>query len=130
MRTAAATLAKIKADKGLDEFCAAQGIDLLVLFGSSVNVPAEANDVDLAYFSRNKSDILEVTNAFLDRYGDGLDVMSLRDAGPVAKVEALGKGRILVEHVPDLFATLQMAAFGEFEDTRQFRETALEMMQS
>lgn len=56
--------------------------------------------------------------------------MPLRDASPVAKVEALRMGRILVERVPDLLATMQMAAFGEFEDTRMFREMALEMMAS
>lgn len=130
MRTAAQLLAEIRADGGLEEFCAAQGIDLLVVFGSAVSSPETARDVDLAYLSSRAGDHLSVTNALLDRFGDGLDVMSLATAGPVAKWEALGGGRILVERVPDLFATRQMAAFGEVEDTREFRELALAVMRS
>lgn len=123
-------IAEIRADAGLEGFCASLGIDLLVVFGSVVADPDNARDVDLAYLSLAGTDQLTVTNAFLGRFGDGLDVMSLRDASPVAKVEALGRGRILVERIPGLFATRQMAAFGEFEDTRMFRKTALEMMRA
>lgn len=130
MRTAAELISNIKADEGLDEFCAALGVDLLVVFGSVVTTPETARDVDLAYLSDDPDDQLRITQALLERFGDGLDVLPLRQASPTAKVEALGRGRILVERVPGLFATMQMAAFGEFEDTRQFRELALELMAS
>lgn len=130
MRTAAQVLAQLKADDGLEAFCVARGIDLLVVFGSAVTDPESARDVDLAYRSSTPGDHLDVTTAFLERFGDGLDIMSLSSAGPVAKWAALGGGRILVERVPDLFATLQMAAFGELEDTREMRELALEVMRS
>ncbi|SHI92910.1 hypothetical protein SAMN02745244_01350 [Tessaracoccus bendigoensis DSM 12906] len=128
MSRTAELLARIKADPGLEEFCVSQGIDLLVLFGSTVTDPATARDVDLAYLAAGDVSQLDVINAFDERYGDGIDLMDLRRANPIARWEALGPGKILAERVPGTFATQQMAAYGEWNDTREFRELALQVM--
>lgn len=128
MGDAADALARIRADEDLGDFCASLGIDLLVLFGSAVTHPADAHDVDLAYSGRPTAPRLDVVNAFLHRFGDAVDLMPLADAGPVAAWEALGKGRILHEAVPGTFAMAQMTAYGIFQDTREFRRLALEVL--
>lgn len=66
MRTASELIANIREDDGLAELCESLGIDLLVVFGSTVTDPDTARDVDLAYFSLDGSDPLEVSQAFLD----------------------------------------------------------------
>lgn len=128
MSSVAQLLARIKADPGLEEFCASHGIDLLVLFGSAVTDPATAHDVDLAYLAANDVCQLDVINAFDESYGDGTDLMDLRRANPIAHREALGPGKILAERAPDTFATQQMAAYGEWHDTREFQELAPQVM--
>lgn len=130
MLTAMQTLERLRSDSGLEALCAQLGIDLLVVFGSAVREPEIANDVDLAYWGDGSSSVVDVINAFTDRFGEQLDILELRRAGTIARFEALGRGRILVERRPGLFADLQMAAFGEFEDTRELRRLALEMMSS
>ena len=128
MPSAAELLARIKADPGLEEFCARLGVELLVLFGSALNDPEGADDVDLAYLAAKDVSQLDVADAFLERFGDGVDLMDLRLANPIARWEALGPGRILAEQTPGTFAKQQMAAYGEWNDTREFRELALQVM--
>lgn len=130
MSSVAALLARIKADPGLEEFCAGLGVQLLVLFGSAAVDPDGASDVDLAFLADEDVSLLDVVNAFSDRFGDGVDLMPLRAANPIARWEALGSGKILAEATPGTFATWQMAAYGEWNDTREFRELALKMMAS
>lgn len=128
MSGAAELLARITSDPGLDEFCAVLGIELLVLFGSAAVDPGAAHDVDLAYVAPATASRLGIADAFAERFGDGVDLMPLRSAGPVARWEALGQGKILMERFPGLFAIEQMAAYGEWHDTREFRELALRVM--
>ena len=128
MPSAAELLARIKADPGLEEFCARLGVELLVLFGSALNDPEGADDVDLAYLAAKDVSQLDVADAFLERFGDGVDLMDLRLANPIARWEALGPGRILAEQTPGTFAKQQMTAYGEWNDTREFRELALQVM--
>lgn len=130
MLTAMQTLEQLRSDSGLEALCAQLGIDLLVVFGSAVREPEIANDIDLAYWGDGSSSVVDVINEFTDRFGEQLDILELRRAGTIARFEALARGRILVERQPGLFADLQMAAFGEFEDTRELRRLALEMMSS
>ena len=115
----------------LDAFCADLGVDPLVLFGSARRDVSNANDVDIAYSFESRTPALshlDVVNAFGERYGDGLDVMPLDQADPVARTEALGRGEVLVERTPEKFAELQLLAFGEFEDTRRMRRRVLEVL--
>lgn len=128
MPSAAELLARIKADPGLEEFCARLGVELLVLFGSALTDPEDAHDVDLAYLASKDVSQLDVADAFLERLGEGVDLMDLRLANPIARWEALGPGRILAEQTPGTFARQQMAAYGEWNDTREFRELALQVM--
>lgn len=128
MPGAAELLARIKADTGLEEFCARLGVELLVLFGSALTDPEDADDVDFAYLAAKDVSQLDVADAFLERFGDGVDLMDLRLANPIARWEALGPGRILAEQTPGTFAKQQMAAYGEWNDTREFRELALQVM--
>lgn len=127
-------LAQLSADQTsgqLDELCADLGVDLLVLFGSARRDALHANDVDIAYSFDWRTpgwSHLDVVNAFGKRYGDGLDVMSLDQADPVARTEALGRGDVLVERTPEKFAEMQLLAFGEFEDTRRLRQRVLEVL--
>ena len=90
--------------------------------------PEGADDVDLAYLAAKDVPQLDVADAFLERVGDGVDLMDLRLANPIARWEALGPGRILAEQTPGTFAKQQMAAYGEWNDTREFRELALQVM--
>lgn len=106
-------------------------LDILVLFGSAVSDPAEARDVDLAYGRRrDRTPVghLHVVDVLGVRYGDGIDVLDLDAAGPVARFEALHRGVVLVERTPGRYANAQMAAFGAFCDTQRLRDRALEVL--
>lgn len=119
------------ASGALAELCSDLGIDLLVLFGSALDDPASARDVDLAYGRRRGAAArphLDVVNALAERYGDHIDVMSLDDAGSVARYEALHGIDVLVELTAGRYANAQMAAFGEYCDTQRFRDRALEAL--
>lgn len=56
--------------------------------------------------------------------------LDLRRAGPVAAVEALHHGEVLVERQPDLADRLLMRATLEKMDTQWLRDWALELMAS
>ena len=88
-------------------------------------------DIDLAYGRLRggpNASHLDVVNALGERYGDRVDVMSLDDAGSVARYEALHGVDVLVELTPGRYANAQMAAFGEYCDTQRFRDRALETL--
>ena len=120
-----------EADGSLADLCVRLGVDLLVLFGSAVGDPSAAGDIDLAYGRLRggpNASHLDVVNALGERYGDHVDVMSLDDAGSVARYEALHGVDVLVELTPGRYANAQMAAFGEYCDTQRFRDRALEVL--
>lgn len=126
-------LRRLRADSDngeLARLCERLGIGLLVVFGSVLTRPESAGDVDLAYASAGASepDRWAVVDALGERYGDGLDVMPLSQANPVARYAALGTGEPLVELVPGHFARAQMAAFGIYRDTQKFRDLQLEVL--
>lgn len=126
-----AALRRDAASGVLAQLCADLGIDLLVLFGSALDDPATAGDVDLAYsFATGRpGDDLAVVVALGERYGfDNLDCMPLERADPVASLAALWRGEVLVERAADKFAESRIRAFGLFRDTQHLRDLALEMM--
>lgn len=114
----------------LADLCDELGVDLMVLFGSAVQDPSTAGDVDVAYGRRHgrTTDHLHVVNALGARYGDHLDVLDLDRAGSVARFEALHGVDLLVQLTPGRYANAQMAAFGAFCDTQRLRDRALEVL--
>lgn len=89
---AVVALRRDAASGALSTLCAELGIDLLVLFGSTLDDPVTAGDVDLAYSfeSGRPGDDLAVVVALGDRYGfDKLDCMPLERADSVALLAAL-----------------------------------------
>lgn len=123
-------IARLRADADsgvLEALCARLHVDLLVAFGSVLERPDTAGDVDLAYsFLRDDpGDHLDVVTALMEHYGEGLDVMCLDRAGVVARWAALGPGEVLVERTPQKYAVSQMTAFGQYRDTHRLRELQL-----
>jgi len=117
----------------LDELCERHGVDLLVAFGSAVTGPMSdhARDLDIAVHSDDDLDSIGLLAALTDLTGlDAIDLLDLRRAGPVAAVEALHDGEVLVERRADLADHLLMRATLEKLDTQWLRDWALELMAS
>jgi predicted nucleotidyltransferase len=110
-----------------DEF----GLALIVVFGSADRGEPDARDLDVAVSARpgTRVDPLVVVNALVDltRF-DGVDVMDLDRAGPVARQQALVPGEPLYEGVPGGFVTEQMRASGERLSTEWMRRNSLERL--
>lgn len=126
-------LAQLRADRESGRLASIAGdldIDLLVLFGSAVRNADRARDVDVAYLPQRQTQVdhLDVVNGLQTAYGDLLDGMPLHRAQPVARFRALHGVEVLVELVPDLYATTQMAAFREYCDTQPLRDLSLKVL--
>lgn len=107
------------------------GLALVVVFGSAERGAPDARDLDVAVAGRPgiRPDPLAVVNALMDLTGfDGVDLMDLDRAGPVARQQALVPGEPLYEHVPGSFVTEQMRASGERLSTEWMRRNALERL--
>lgn len=114
----------------LAELCANVDVDLLLLFGSSVDDPQTASDVDLAFsvVGCKPGDELAVVVAVSEAYGyDHLDCMALNRADPVALMSAFWHGEVLVEGTPDKFAEGQLRAFGLYRDTQHLCDLTVEV---
>ncbi|MEL4357167.1 MULTISPECIES: nucleotidyltransferase family protein [unclassified Luteococcus] len=119
------------ADSGvLAGLCERLGVGLLVVFGSVLVRPESAEDLDVACAASDGSrlDRMRILEALEERYGVGLDLMPLDQAGPVARYAALGPGELLYESEPGGFARAQMAAFGIYRDTQRMRDHQLEVL--
>lgn len=128
---AVVALRRDAASGALSALCAELGIDLLVLFGSTLDDPVTAGDVDLAYsFETGRpGDDLAVVAALGDRYGfDNLDCMPLERADSVALLAALYRGEVLVERTPAKFAEYQVKAYGLYRDNQHLRDVDLEVL--
>lgn len=125
--TTRASLLAAADDRRLEQACATLGIELLVLFGSGVDAETPA-DVDLAvgYEPEAEHDLLALLDAVAGLApGDHVDVLDLDRAGPVARVQALTRGRVLVERTPGVFTRREMFALGEYAETSHMREALL-----
>jgi hypothetical protein len=118
----------------LSALCVRHGLDLLVVHGSTVDAEPlrPARDLDLAFRTRPdaKTDVVELTNDLLDatRF-DGLDLMDLQRAGPVARARALSPDcLVLYESSPGLFANAQIAAITIEMETQWLRRLSLQLM--
>lgn len=116
------------ADDGrLAELCGRHGVELVVLFGSAVN-GEHPNDVDVAvgFEYGVAKDVIGFAHELAKVVpGDHVDILDLNAAGPVARVEALTRGRVLYEARPSVFAQREIAALGEYLDTAYLREALL-----
>lgn len=137
----------------LAELARRHQLELITLFGSSRKRPESAGDIDVAYLpafrpagsqesSRTQTaaasnssrslpthvqlmiDVEELTGC------DQIDLMSLKQATPVALFAALAYGEPLYESQKGIFANQQIQAMGIFRDTAHFRDLALRMWTS
>lgn len=115
----------------LAQLCNGAGIELLVAFGSATDVdwPVAPRDLDLAVAMTADSDLLRVIDAFVVHLGfERIDVMDLRRAGGVALAQALGRGELLFEATPGMFAEKQILALVRQADTKWMRDLQLEAL--
>lgn len=115
----------------LARLCERFGIDLLVAFGSSVDSDPDVvpEDLDLAFSASADVDLLGFLDALADLSGPAeIDLVDLRRGTPVLRAEALLGGEPLYERVDGAFATAQMRAFKEREDTAWMRRIELELL--
>lgn len=130
--TTAAALRAAAAEEALRAACEPLGIELVVLFGSAVTGEAP-RDVDVAVGFRPQADhdLIATLDAIATiAPGDHVDLLDLDRAGPVARVEALTKGEVLLETTPGAFARREMFALGEFLETAHLREALLRELAS
>lgn len=130
---ALATLRTASRSGVLDGLCERHGLTLLIAFGSAVTGPMHdrAKDLDIAVQSDGHIDVLGLLTDLTDLTGlDAIDLLDLRRAGPVAAVEALHRGEVLVERRRDLADRLLMRATLDKLDTQWLRDWALELMVS
>lgn len=126
----AATAAALRAAAGsgaLRSALAGLDVELVVLFGSALD-GAAPRDVDVAvgFHPGVSGDPLAVLDAVAAvAPGDHIDLLDLDRAGPVARVESLTKGVVLLETTPGAFTRRQMFAMGEYVETAYLREALL-----
>lgn len=116
----------------LPALCDRFGLDLVVVFGSTVKGKARPRDLDIAVSTRRgraRLALLDLYEAFTAICGPcDLDVMVLDRADPVARYEALLGTLPLYEHTPGRFAEVRMAALNQYVETAPMRALSLEMM--
>lgn len=135
METPATALRRLRAavaDGRLAAVCRRHGVALLVVFGSAAD-PARAGaarDLDLAVLPRETGwDLVAFVADLTELAGlDDIDVVDLRRAGPVLRVEALHRGRVLHEQRPGTAARLEAAAITQQMETRWLRDWARRLM--
>lgn len=130
-RAVAERLLAAKAQHLLAALCQAEGIDLLVLFGSAASSGSDPADVDLAlrFAPGVRGDLLSVLQRLYEATGyEGFDLLDLRRAGPVARDQALSGGCLVYEAAPGLYATAQIAAMMERLDTAELRRLDLDVL--
>lgn len=110
--------------------CERAGVSLMVLFGSAVDTPEDASDVDLAVsFEADGGDVLGLLDELYRFTGyEGFDILDLDRAGPVARERALVGCRLLYQAAPGTFANRQIAAIMERLDTDEFRRIDLGLL--
>lgn len=118
-------------DGVLARVCGEAGIELLVAFGSATDPgwPVAPSDLDLAVVMATDSDLLRVIDALVAHLAfDRIDVMDLDRAGIVARAQALGRGELLHEQTPGMFAEHQIVALVQQADTQWMRDMQLEAL--
>jgi predicted nucleotidyltransferase len=118
---------------GLEAFCERFGLDLVSVFGSSLDPDVgEPGDLDVAirFEDPSSADVVGAVGALAELVGsDQVDVMVLNGAGVVARSRALRpQAKGLFEKRPGLYALAQMAALAEEMETAPMRRRDLELL--
>ncbi len=113
--------------RGIKNFCKENGIDLLVLFGSSASdKPETSRDTDLAVklkegFNISKLDLIYKLDDFF--MGKKIDLVLLTvDTDPLLLYEIFMKGACLFESKKDLFEKDKLRAWKLYLDTGKIRD--------
>ena len=120
-------------DGRLDALCERHSVRILTVFGSVVRPGGAPRDLDVAVGLEPGAagDLLALIDDLSGLTGsEGIDVMVLHRAGPVARERALVGCLALYESEPGAYATAQMAAVGERMDTDWLRALDLETLRS
>jgi predicted nucleotidyltransferase len=117
----------------LDAFCADHGVDLLVVFGSTVDRepvrPPRDLDIAVLFAGHGGGDLIQLITDLIGLLNlPQVDVMDLGQAGVVARAKALGLCEPLYEREPGLFAREQMAALPQLLDTAWIKQLSLELL--
>lgn len=101
----------------------AEGLDLVVLFGSAARGQDDAEDLDLAVRGGEALDLVALTNRLTTTLAtQEVDVADLRIADPVMLLSVAEGGVPLYEAESGGFARFQSLAARRFFDTRKFRD--------
>lgn len=122
-------LAALRAPAVAAELAARHGLDLVVVFGSSVWSSGEPRDLDLAVRAPRGLDALALLQDLYELTGlEAVDVLDLRRAGAVAAFEALEHGLLLHEARPGLFAEAHITAWSICADEAWLRRRQLQAL--
>lgn len=115
----------------LARLCRETGIELLAAFGSAADPqwPVAPRDLDVAVIMAKGCDLLRVIEVLTTHLGfERIDVMDLGRASDVARAQALGRGELLYERAPGVFAEQQILALVQRADTKWLRDLQLEAL--
>lgn len=112
--------------RGINKFCRENGIDLLVLFGSSASgKPETSRDIDLAVKFKEGTNISKLDLIYkLDDFfmGKKIDLVLLTaDTDPLLLYEIFMKGACLFERKKNLFEMDKLRAWKLYLDTDKLR---------
>lgn len=129
--TAVDRLREASATGALDGLCRRHGIRLLTVFGSVLRPGSTPRDLDVAvrFEPATSGNVLALLDDLSRLTGsDGIDLMVLDQAGPVARERALVGCLALYESESGAYADAQMAAMCERMDTDWLRALDLETL--
>lgn len=107
----------------LRPLAAAEGLRLVVLFGSAARDAEPGRDLDLGIDAGRLLDTVALTNRLATLLGrSDVDVADLRRADPVLLRAVAEEGIALYEAEPGAFGRFHSLAVRRFHDTRKFRE--------
>lgn len=117
--------------KGLSPLFYAEGLRLVLLFGSAVSGKIhKKSDIDLAFLFDKVVDILTLTNRVIKLlHTDNVDVVDLKRASPLLKFSAVKSGMILYEKEPGMFNEFYSLAFRRYIDTKKLRDAQAQAIQ-
>jgi len=109
--------------KASHDVARAEGLDLVVLFGSAGRDFRSAEDLDLAIRGPASPDMIHLTNRFSVVLGrSDVDLVDLRTADPLLLRIVAEEGRLLYESDAGTFTRFASYAARRFFDTRKFRD--------
>lgn len=98
-------------------------LQLVILFGSTASGRnRKGSDIDVAFLFDEPVDILMLTNRVLTLlHDDEVDVVDLRRASPLLKLQVAKTGHLLYERSSGLFNAFYSLAFRMYADSQKLR---------